>query len=161
MEQRVYRRQPDLFAFIGETNVAVEIQNSDIALTEVSQKIAYYTANDIATLYLIPHSIPGDGSTMVPKEWQRYLHAMYQGNLYYWFDDDKVAVIHLGAYKNSSMMIKNDNFYMQARPVSRLSRYLSVTGFATIRRYESDMHWRHIGMTDALLWQHQSGEWWS
>lgn len=160
MELRRYRRQPDVFACINGYWVAIEIQNSDIPLAEVSAKIAYYQSKGIHTLYVLPHSIPGDGSTMALAEWQRYLHAMYRDNLYYWFDKDLVAVIHLGQYKSDGAAIRGSSFYAQRRPVSRHSRYLSITNFSPMQRNENEVLNRHIGITNALLWQHQMGKWW-
>jgi competence protein CoiA len=160
VEFRHYSRQPDIFANIKGQWVAIEIQNSDIPLAEVRDKIAYYYSQGINVLYVLPHSIPGDGSTMPLTEWQRYLHAMYRDNLYYWFDKDLVALVHLGSYKADGLQTRNAAFYTQRRPVFRYGRYVSITTFASMRRRDEEVLNRHVGITDALLWQNGLGNWW-
>lgn len=160
VEFRHYHRQPDIFANIKGQWVAIEIQNSDVPLAEVRGKIAYYYSQNINVLYVLPHSIPGDGSTLSLAEWQRYLHAMYRDNLYYWFDRDLVAVVHLGNYKTTNAPNRNAAFYAQQRPAFRHNRYVSLTTFAPMKRDEDEVRNRHIGITSALLWQHGLGEWW-
>jgi len=161
LEFRHYGRQPDIFACINGSWVAIEIQNSDIPLSEVSAKLAYYQKHSISALYVLPHSIPGDGSTMSLPEWQRYLHAMYRDNLYYWFDNDRVAVVHLGQYKTAGLPMRDSSFYAQKRPVMRYDRYVSIVDFAPMQRNENEVLNRHIGITDATLWQHRLGDWWT
>lgn len=161
MEFRHYSRQPDIFACINGQWVAIEIQNSNIPLAQISAKLSYYHEHAISALYILPHSIPGDGSTMALSEWQRYLHAMYRDNLYYWFDQDRVAVVHLGQYKVNGSATRDSSFYAQMRPVSRYGRYVSITEFSPMPRRENEILNRHIGMADASLWQHRLGDWWT
>jgi hypothetical protein len=37
---------------------------------------------------------------------------------------------------------------------------ISILDFATELRHEDENMHRHMGITNALLWHHQMGEWW-
>ena len=81
-EYVIGNRRADIYAVISGHKVAIEIQASDMRRQEVKAKLEHYTAHSVATLYLLPHSVPQ--GNLQANEWKRYLHAMYMQNLFYW-----------------------------------------------------------------------------
>lgn len=52
-------------------------------------------------LMLVANNKEGNGKKLIhrPKEWQKYLHAMYFGKLYFWQEEALVCPIHMEPYE--------------------------------------------------------------
>jgi hypothetical protein len=76
----------------GRKVVAVEIQRSRLDTETIDRRMAHYTAQGIAVLWLIfPFKVKAerfDANTWVhsvtPQKWQRYIQKLYFGRLYEW-----------------------------------------------------------------------------
>jgi competence CoiA-like predicted nuclease len=171
-EYTIRKRRADIYAVINNYPVAIEIQNSDISRQEIQAKFEVYTAASVSCLYLLPHSLPqGD---LQAVEWKRYLHAMYMQNLYYWspsgilqdsqivMDNARVRIVHLANYKNYPIPgFWTEKHWVQPRPVIDNMQSVSICDFAPLMRHHDDIMSRYLGITDAMLWHHQLGDWWN
>jgi len=84
--------RPDVLAQIGDNQVAIEVQRSNLSYTVIRQRMERYHGLGISVLWVLPSSPP---STLRPSDWQRYLHATYYGRLYYHLRDATVIPTHL------------------------------------------------------------------
>jgi len=171
-EFKIGNRRADLYAIIADQPVAIEIQNSDIHRQEIQAKLEHYTATGVSCLYLLPHSIPQGNLQAV--EWKRYLHAMYMQNLYYWaptgklrdgrivMDNAQVRILHMGSYKDYPQPGNwTERHLLQPRPIFDTRQSISICDFAPLMRHRDELRSRYLGITDALLWQHQLDDWWT
>lgn len=82
--------RPDISLYIGNTPVAVEIQNSNIPIEEITRRTIAYAGKGIYIVWIIPDKEPDysldDDEKMITriKEWHKFLQAMFFGRLYYW-----------------------------------------------------------------------------
>jgi competence protein CoiA len=102
--------RPDISLKINDSYVAIEIQNSTIDIALINQRIERYNKLNIHLIWILPDNNP----TIVlpdskdegihkklcrPKEWEKYLHQLYFGRLYYWQDNANVKPLHLKTYQ--------------------------------------------------------------
>lgn len=102
--------RPDISLKINDSYVAIEIQNSTIDISLINQRIERYNKLNIHLIWILPDNNP----TIVspdsidegihkklcrPKEWEKYLHQLYFGKLYYWQDNANVKPLHLQTYQ--------------------------------------------------------------
>ena len=102
--------RPDISLKINDSYVAIEIQNSTIDIALINQRIERYNKLNIHLIWILPDNNP----TIVlpdskdkemnkrlcrPKEWEKYLHKLYFGKLYYWQDNANVKPLHLQTYQ--------------------------------------------------------------
>ncbi len=99
--------RPDISLYIGNTPVAIEIQRSNIDIELIEKRTRQYTKLGISLLWVFPDNSPPN-STFIeekdievwrPKEWQKYIHAMYFGRIYFWQHDAIVKSYHLSSYR--------------------------------------------------------------
>lgn len=102
--------RPDVSLKINDSYVAIEIQNSTIDISLINQRIERYNKLNIHLIWIFPDNNPkillpdskDDGLSKKlcrPKEWEKYLHQLYFGKLYYWQDNANVKPLHLQTYQ--------------------------------------------------------------
>lgn len=101
LERRLKGVRPDISLYINKIPVAIEIQKSDIPITEIERRSKIYTKLGIALLWIIPGEYPNasyhenSGSFVHRiKEWELFIHSMYFGRVYYWVNKNKVRPVH-------------------------------------------------------------------
>jgi len=108
VERRLEGVRPDISLYIRNIPVAIEIQNSTIEIDEIARRASCYLKLGIHLIWVMPENKPAnceeadDGKKIIhrPKEWQKYLHAMYFGKLYFWQGGALVSPAHLEPYKH-------------------------------------------------------------
>jgi len=106
IEKRLNGVRPDVFASISGAPIAIEVQKSDISTDEIVRRTSIYKNLGIFVLWLIPAKQPkllwrdeDDIHVCRPKEWEKYLHSMYLGRVYYWHSDLLVTPYHFEKYQ--------------------------------------------------------------
>jgi len=99
MERRLNGVRPDVSLYVEKTAIAIELQRSAISTEEIAERTQIYNDLNIAIIWVIPPPAPRNQSVCRPKSWQRFLHAMYWGRLYYWCSGAYVRPIHLSPYE--------------------------------------------------------------
>jgi competence protein CoiA len=91
IEKQLDGVRPDVLATVSSNKIAIEVQKTNIDLDDIARKCITYNKLGIYVLWLVPKDAPKltwhDGEeewVCRPKEWEKYLHAMYYGRLYYW-----------------------------------------------------------------------------
>ena len=107
LETRLPGVRPDISFATGGSRVAVEFQKSTLDIREIQRRTERYAELGFYVLWLVADPVPSnadladDGSIVMarPKEWQKYLHAIYFGRLYHWQEGAMVKPVHLEAHK--------------------------------------------------------------
>lgn len=157
-ERPIGDRRPDIWAVISGYPIAIEVQNSETTIADLAQKLSDYQQMGLYCIYVLPHNIP-QGTYSAPA-WQRYLHAMTYGNLYYFFQKHEISAIHLGTYKYFPGQPRTEEFYLQRRPVDTYPMRVPLTKFVPVFHSYEDMDYRHIGIVDAFMWNFPKRSWW-
>lgn len=145
------RRGDVVFTLQNGHMVAVEIQVSNTEVEEIAAKLRDYYQAGVSCIYVLPRNIPS-GSYSAPV-WIRYLHSMAFNSLFFYFQEHEIRAIRLQGYKaEPGQTIKNETFFAQQRPVITYNRKLLLTDLVSIHHRDEDIGYRHLGVTDALMW---------
>lgn len=88
--------QADLTFFFRGIQVAIEIQRSNVSWTNIVERTHQYHILGIHVLWILISNSPlRKGLDASVPLWQRCLHALYFGVMYYWIGGQLVAPIHL------------------------------------------------------------------
>lgn len=77
--------RPDVSLYIGTTPVAVELQRSTLPIAEIYRRTLQYTKLGIHLLWVLPFAKPDEAVPYRPRQWEKYLHALYFGRVYFWY----------------------------------------------------------------------------
>ncbi len=88
---------PDIsFWLRGKGWIAVEAQVTDISVDTIQRRVQTYTERGIALLWVLPwNEALVDGDRYRPTRWERYLHALYRGKLFYWSPEQRLQPVSL------------------------------------------------------------------
>jgi competence protein CoiA len=99
--------RPDISLYIRNSRVAIEVQKSTLDLRTIESRTRRYSELKIHLLWIVAESFPsnakkieeGDDVIARPKEWQKYIHALQFGRLYYWQKGAYLMPVHLEPYR--------------------------------------------------------------
>ena len=98
LERYLQEVRPDVsFVFHGQL-VALEIQLSQLAPEQIKQRTIAYARKNIAVLWMPSCSSELFEQRYAPRDWERYLHQLYYGKVYYWFEGLLVQPVKFGEY---------------------------------------------------------------
>jgi competence protein CoiA len=98
LERYLREVRPDVSFVLNGKLVAIEIQVSRLTLDRIEERTTAYARKNIAVLWMPLFSMELFESRYTPKDWERYLHAMYYGKVYYWFEGLLVQPVEFGEY---------------------------------------------------------------
>lgn len=173
MERRLEAVRPDVSLRISGTPVAVEIQLSSITETEINRRLLRYSDMGIYCLWVMarddivdtPPSQRGlgyqggmtDGYRKTTKKWERALHTLYGGRVYYWQSGAQVLPGHFylpAGYKRDAafefLCAKYRGRRTRAKQSLNIARDFE-TGNALIGGY---------GGVPVLIWRDNKPDWW-
>lgn len=131
---------PDISGRIGTTGVCVEVQTSAYTINRIAEKMEYYNKMRAKVLWILPLKSPlKEESNFRPRLFEKYIHSMYFGRIYYWlpgcgsevmpvhfsptarfievktfFDKDQQEEVSYGGYFLSYKTIKSPKFGSKA-----------------------------------------------
>ncbi len=76
--------RPDISGYIDGKLVAIEVQASALTISKVWQRTKNYTKWSINLLWIVPLTDPLGSLPFRPRLYEKYLHSMYYGRVYYW-----------------------------------------------------------------------------
>lgn len=88
--------KPDIGGRIDGEPVALEIQSSTLTLPRLLKRSLSYSGRKIAVLWIVPLKEPLGATDFRPRLFEKFLHSMYYGRIYYWYPGlgSKVHPIH-------------------------------------------------------------------
>lgn len=103
VERPLGKVRPDISFYWEERDyVALEMQISAVSPEEISRRTSIYTSKKIAVLWTKPYRRE-NMSCLTPYRTsllERYLHALYFGNVYYWLGGELLYPIHFEPYSS-------------------------------------------------------------
>jgi competence protein CoiA len=91
----------DVFARINGVPVAIEVQLSSLSIEEITFRTIQYAQRGIYVLWLLQWTPELNKQKYSPKAWERWIHAAYFGQVYYWIEDLKVVSYHFDPHHRS------------------------------------------------------------
>jgi competence protein CoiA len=93
--------RPDIyFRFANRYSIAVEVQLSTLSSQELARRTRSYFAQQIFVLWTPPYSNDMvEGKRYAPSFWEKYLHALYFGRVYYWLSGETMLPVHFAPYE--------------------------------------------------------------
>lgn len=177
LERRLNGVRPDVSLYIGSNPVAIEVQKSDIDIDEIERRTRQYTKLGIYLLWILPsdpktfYHKGEDQEVYRIKEWEKYLHAMYWGRVYYWqeeaivfpchFDDFEIWVEESNWYSEDGEEMSAGGYFKKAKSLKspNFSTQLHIAdNFRPITRNNwSAKNWT---VPDSKLWIDALYKWW-
>jgi competence protein CoiA len=84
LERSLQGVRPDVICRINGEMVAIEVQLSRLSISAIESRTRAYAARRIAVLWTPPMPDGVLKARYAPKDWERYLHTLYYGKVYYW-----------------------------------------------------------------------------
>ena len=101
-EEKGYTKvKPDLSGRIGDKNgkgLIIEVQASALSLDTILHRTAQYTKRNAYILWIVPLKEELGTANFRPRLFERFLHSMYYGRVYYWYvgNGSKLIPVHYG-----------------------------------------------------------------
>lgn len=83
--------RPDIYAAIRGTPVAIEIQISSISVEAIRARTIAYHQKGIYVLWILIWKPELDRVRYTPTVWEKWIHALYFGRVFYWLHGLEVA----------------------------------------------------------------------
>lgn len=77
-------RIPDISGRIGITPIAIEVQKTAYTINRIAEKTEDYNKLGISVLWVVPLYEELGEAAFRPRLYEKYLHCMYYGRIYYW-----------------------------------------------------------------------------
>lgn len=98
LERYLREVRPDVSFVVNGQLVAIEIQLSQLSLKKIEGRTKSYARKNIAVLWMPLFSMELLEARYAPRDWERYLHRMYYGKVYYWFEGLLMQPVKFGEY---------------------------------------------------------------
>lgn len=86
---------PDVSGYFRGLQVAIEIQRSTLGLEEIAGRTKEYARRGVFVLWLVlPRKGLPSGERYAPSAWERWLHALNFGRVYYWVSGATIQPVH-------------------------------------------------------------------
>ncbi|MDM8551740.1 competence protein CoiA family protein [Desulfobacterales bacterium HSG2] len=178
LERRLKGVRPDISLYVGDTRVAIEIQKSPIDIDDIYRRTQRYTELDVYLLWILPDDSPltffhkGEETDVHRiKEWEKYLHAIYWGRVYYWQRNALVSPYHFDKFET---WVEESNWYSEDGDEMSAGGYYRETKSLKVPSTHNELHiaddfqpitrpqWSAKNWTvpNAKLWIDTSQKWW-
>jgi competence protein CoiA len=145
--------RPDISFSLRGTSVAIEVQISTLSLDDISRRTISYARKNMAVLWTSPYSNDLEDDRYAPKSWERYLHALYFGRIYYWVEHLALQPVTFEEY------LLQPNYY---EPQRRSKRYVTPIFLDSVLITDLTATWRNpwrnawYDLPRARLWRERS-----
>jgi competence protein CoiA len=97
--------RPDISGRIGWDRVAIEVQVSALSLNTIASRSTAYSKRGIALLWVVPLFEPLGDDPFRPRLFERYLHSLYYGRIYYWWPGQGLSIVPIH-YMNATKYVE-------------------------------------------------------
>lgn len=90
--------RPDVSGRINNVRVAIEVQASSLTVNKIVERTSAYARRHISLLWVVPLTEALGERPFRPRQYERYLHSIYFGRIYYWWESlgASLAPVHFG-----------------------------------------------------------------
>jgi competence protein CoiA len=86
--------RPDVSGYIGGQFLAIEVQASSLTIERISLRTKEYSAKKIPVLWIGLWHAGLEACRFSPSAWEKWLHVLYFGRVYYWREKAVVTPVH-------------------------------------------------------------------
>lgn len=125
LERSLQTVRPDVSANINGVRVAIEVQISTLSQETIIHRTKEYERKGIYVLWLLQWTPYLDGSRYSPRLWEKWVHAAYFGQVYYWVKGLEVASYRFEPYPMhvpETSWYSDNGIQMTARGYKRKSK---------------------------------------
>ena len=133
LERYLQEVRPDVSFVVHGQLVAIEIQFSHLSCDLITRRTKAYARKDIAVLWTPSFPMELFKGRYAPKDWERYLHTLYYGRVYYWLEGVELVPVKFEEY------MLPPNWYSGER---RSKRYVSPRMLPTVSIPQLAPIWR-------------------
>lgn len=99
LERSLGEVRPDISFYFNSIPIAIEVQISTLSLHQIIQRTEAYTRKNIYVLWTPPFDPKiAKENRYSPKIWEKFLHALYFGKIFYWLADDLLQPVVYDSY---------------------------------------------------------------
>ena len=92
--------RPDISFYLCSTPIAIEVQVSTLPLDTIDRRTASYTSKGIYLLWVSPYDRAMKYiQKYSPRLWEKYIHTMYFGKVYYWSEGQTLQPVRFDPYR--------------------------------------------------------------
>lgn len=87
---------PDISGRLGDKSsrpIAIEIQKTPYTIKRIHDKTVEYTKRGVYVLWIVPLAKELGNEPFRPRLYEKYLHSMYYGRVYYWVPEKSPLII--------------------------------------------------------------------
>lgn len=131
--------RPDISFYLGNIPIAIEVQVSTLSLDTIATRTRSYTSKGISLLWVSPYDTAiQNGEWYDPRQWEKYIHALYFGKVYYWISGETVRPIHFDEYR---IYVENTEWFENG--------YMRYEGgyYRSSKRYRTPRFQRNVPIT--------------
>ncbi|NIJ46645.1 competence protein CoiA [Wenyingzhuangia heitensis] len=93
-KEKGYKRVvPDLSGKIDNKGVIIEIQKSTLSVNKILHRTEQYNKRGAYIIWIIPLTTELGDKNFRPRLFERFLHTMYYGRVYYWYENNGTKLI--------------------------------------------------------------------
>lgn len=122
---------PDISGRINDIPIAIEIQLSPYTINRIFEKLVKYQERKIAVLYIIPLYEELGEEPIRPRLYEKYLHSLNFGKVYYWIPGNGTKLIPVH-YSPAKRWIESTSWYDTEREEERVEGGFFLT-YRTIK----------------------------
>lgn len=166
--------KPDISGRINGKGIIIEVQASVLSIKEIIKRTEQYTLRGGYILWIVPLEKELGTENFRPRLFERYLHTMYRGKVYYWnkgngtlltpvhfgtatrhiiadtiFDSDGTE-IDVGGYDKPYLRIK--------KPI--YGKKVNLIHFTSENRDKFDMENDKLSIKESKIFRDNLGKWW-
>lgn len=94
LERPLGNVRPDISFYFDGTPVAIEVQISTLPIDTIVRRTTAYAAKGMYLLWVSPfQETMQEGERYSPRQWEKYIHAMYFGKVYYWVSGEMLIPV--------------------------------------------------------------------
>lgn len=129
----------DIYAVIRGYRVAIELQRSNLSVNDLERRTHAYSDLGIFCVWVVAHTaIPENDVRYSPRDWERWLHALGFGRVYYWNDNISVLPVHFSPYQ---LWVKESEWYDEDGDFRSAGGY-----YRKSRRYRTPLHGQSVSL---------------
>ena len=131
----------DIYCKIDGVPVAVEVQRSNLSVSQITQRTSEYYKLGINVLWLALFDKKLNDDKYSPTAWMKWCHAAYFGRVFYWIEGRTVLPVHYGAYSidvESTSWFDSDGNENSGGGYSKVSSRYKTPSFGKVHNIAKD-----------------------
>lgn len=82
--------KPDISGRINGNPIVIEVQASSLTLPKLLKRVIGYYSRNVSIIWIVPLKEDLGKENFRPRQYEKYLHSMYFGKVYYWKKGDGI-----------------------------------------------------------------------